>query len=165
MTSVRAGLATAKKATLGGAIKEYFTSVGNITTGEDDLFTYTTEANIFGTNGDNIKGQYSGRYAANANNKTIRLYFAGTALLDSGALANSDVGWRIDFTLIRVSATVVRYSVQFNYDGNANGVVAVGELTGLTLSGTNILKITGEATDTNDIVATMGTVTANPVSI
>lgn len=162
--SLRAGLST-KRATVGGGIKEYFTSVGNVTTGEDDLFTYTTEANIFGTNGDNIRGEYSGTTAANANTKTLKLYFAGTVLLDSGALLLSDNSWKFKFTIIRVSSTVVRYSVEFVYDGAATSVLKVGELTGLTLSGTNILKITGEATSTDDIVATMGTVTANPASI
>lgn len=165
LASIRAGLATAKQATLGGSIKEYFASVGNVGTGEDDLFTYTTEANIFGTNGDKIQGQYSGTTAANANNKTIKLYFAGTNILSSTALALNDKNWKMDFTLIRVSATVVRYTASFTYEGNTAEILEVGELTGLTLSGTNILKITGEATATNDIVATMGTVTANPVSI
>jgi len=162
--SLRAGLST-KRATVGGGIKEYFTSVGNVTTGEDDLYTYTTEANIFGTNGDNIKGQYSGTTAANANNKTFKFYFAGTNILNSGALALNDKNWKFTYELIRVSATVVRYSVQFDYEGNTATVLEVGELTGLTLSGTNILKITGEATATNDIVATMGVVTATPASI
>jgi len=165
LASVRAGLTTAKQATLGGAIKEYFTSVGNITTGEDNLFTYTTEANIFGTNGDNIEGEYSGTTAANANNKTFKFYFAGTNILNSGALALNDKNWKFSFKLIRVSSTVVRYSVQFTYEGNTAEVLEVGELTGLTLSGTNILKITGEATSTDDIVATMGVVTATPASI
>jgi len=165
LASVRAGLATSKQATLGGAIKEYFTSVGNVTTGEDDLFTYTTEANIFGTNGDNIEGEYSGTTAANGNNKTFKFYFAGTNILNSGALALNDKNWKFSFKLIRVSATVVRYSVQFTYEGNTAEILEVGELTGLTLSGTNILKITGEATATDDIVATMGTVTATPVSV
>lgn len=165
LASVRAGLATSKQATIGGAIKEYFTSVGNVTTGEDNLFTYTTEANIFGTNGDNIEGEYSGTTAANGNNKTFKFYFAGTNILNSGALALNDKNWKFSFKLIRVSATVVRYSVQFTYEGNTAEILEVGELTGLTLSGTNILKITGEATATDDIVATMGTVTATPVSV
>jgi len=164
LTSVRVGLST-KQATLGGSIKKYFTSVGNVTTGEDDLFTYTTEANIFGTNGDNIEGEYSGTTAANANNKTFKFYFAGTNLLNSGALALNDKNWKFTFTIIRVSSTVVRYSVEFDYEGNTATILEVGELTGLTLSGTNILKITGEATSTDDIVATMGTVKANPASV
>ncbi len=53
--------------------------------------------------------------------------------------------------------------VSFTTEGAALAAyTAVGELTGLTLSGTNILKITGQAAGvgaaSNDIVAKMGQV-------
>jgi hypothetical protein len=72
-------------------------------------------------------------------------------------------------TLIRVSATVIRYMISFATEGAALAAyTAVGELTGLTLSNTNILKITGQAAGigaaTNDIVAKLGTLSWYPAA-
>ncbi len=54
----------------------------------------------------------------------------------------------------------MRYSVSSNSISSPTPILSTGELTGLTLSGSNILKITGQAAGTgaatNDIVAKMG---------
>jgi hypothetical protein len=73
----------------------------------------------------------------------------------------------MEVLLVRVSSTVVRYSVKLNTTGaSASVYAAVGELTGLTLSNGNILKITGTAggvgAATDDIVAMLGTVSWHP---
>jgi hypothetical protein len=64
---------------------------------------------------------------------------------------------------MRVSATVVRYAVAMTLTGASLGAYAnVGELTGLTLSGANVLKVTGQAAGvgaaSNDLVAMLATV-------
>lgn len=163
---------TSKVATVGGKIKEFFTSVGNVGTGEDDLYTYTTEASILNTNGDEIEGSFGLELIDSAGTATrqVKLWFGGTAIFDTGALTitgNSDAV--INFTIVRVSATVVRYRVTLTTQGaSLAAYTSVGELTGLTLSNTNILKLTGEAAGigaaSNDIVAHNGSVYWWPTS-
>ncbi len=155
---------TSKTASVGGKIKDFITSVGNVGTGEDDLYTYTTEAGILAANGDEIDGSFGLEIVTSAGTATrqIKLWFGGTAIFDTTALlfgANSDAV--IAYSFIRVSSTVIRYRVTLTTTGaTLAAYTAVGELTGLTLSGTNIIKITGEAAGvgaaTNDIVAHNG---------
>lgn len=163
---------TSKVATIGGKIKEFITSVGNIGTGEDDLYTYTTEASILGTNGDEIEGNIGLKLIDSAGTATrqIKLWFGGTAIFNTGALiiaGNSDAV--INFSIIRVSSTVVRYRVTLTTQGaTLAAYTSVNELTGLTLSNTNILKLTGEAAGvgaaTNDISANNGSIYWYPAS-
>lgn len=154
---------------MGGVIKDFYASVGNVGTGEDDLYTFTTIANTLGTNGDKIEAEYGGTFVNSATaTREVKLYFAGTAIFDTGALTLSlSSAWTMFATVIRVSSTVVRYMVSFTTEGAALAAyTAVGELTGLTLSGTNIIKITGESAGvgaaSNDVVAVMGSISFVP---
>ncbi len=113
--------------------------------------------------GDKIEAEYGGTFVSSATaTREVKAYFGGTMIFDTGTLTLSlSSAWTMYVTLIRVSSTVVRYMVSFTTEGAALAAyTAVGEVTGLTLSGTNILKITGEAAGvgatTNDIVAMMG---------
>lgn len=168
----RAGSTASKMATIGGKIKEFFTDVGNVGTGEDDLYSYTTEANLFGVNGDTIEADFGGVFVSSATaTRQIKLWFGGTAIFDTGALTLSlSSSWNIYGVIVRVSATVVRYTISLTTQGAAlSAYTASGELTGLTLSGTNILKLTGESAGvgaaTNDIVAKVGVVRWYPAAI
>lgn len=161
-----------KKAGLWWKIKEYYTSVGNSGTAETDLYTYTTEANLLGTNGDNIEWEYGGVFVSSATaTRQVKLYFGWTVIFDTGALTLSlSSARKVDFNIVRVSNTVVRYMISLTTQGAALAAyTATGELTGLTLSSTNILKITGQASGvgaaSNDIVAMVGTVIWQPTSI
>lgn len=163
---------TSKMSTVGGKIKEYFTDAGNTTTTETDLYSYTTEAGLLSTNGTNIQSEFGGIFVSSATaTRQIRLYFGGTAIFDTGALTVSlSSQWTLYATIIRVSSTVIRYMVSMTTEGAALAAyTSSGELTGLTLSGTNILKITGQAASTgaatNDIVAKLGSVYYWPASV
>jgi len=93
-----------------------------------------------------------------ASTKQIKIYFAGSVIFDSGALTvTAAANVTVDITIIRVSSTVVRYIVNGSgLNTSTSSFSAVGELTSLTLSNTNILKATGTAAGgsaaTNDIV-------------
>ena len=170
-TQVKTG-AISKIAAVGGKIKEFYTDVGNVGTGEDDLYTYTTEASILGINGDMFEFDFGGVYVTSATaTRQIKLWFGGTAIFDTGALTLSlSSSWNIYGIIIRVSATVVRYTISLTTQGAAlSAYTASGELTGLTLSNTNVLKMTGEAAGvgaaTNDIVAKIGAVRWYPASV
>lgn len=163
--AVKAGTSTGQIAKAGGTIFTYTTDAGNSTTTETDLYSDSIPANTLATNKDKLEGRYGGTFVSSGTaTRQLRLYFGGTAIFDSGALSISlSASWDLEFLLARVSSTVVRYTVKLNTTGASASVYAsVGELTGLTLSNANVLKITGQAAGvgaaTGDIVAKVGSV-------
>lgn len=170
-TSLATGT-TSKLARVGGKIKDFITSVGNIGTGEDDLYTYTTEAGILLNNGDEIDGSFGGLFISSATaTRQLKMKFAGTTIFDSGALSiSTSSSWVMSYSIIRVSSTAVRYRINLSTQGaSLSAYTSVGEVTGLTLSNTNIIKITGESAGvgsaTDDVVAHNGSMYWSPSSI
>lgn len=148
---------------LGGTIFDHANDVGNVTTAETDLYSDTLAINTLAVNKDKVVAEYGGKFVSSGTaTRQIKIYFAGTVILDTGALTLSlSSAWTVYVALIRVSSTVVRYECSLTTQGAALAAyTSCDELTGLTLSNTNILKITGTAAGvgaaTNDIVAKMG---------
>lgn len=157
--------ASSSSVKVGGVLIDFITDAGNSGTTETDIYSYTTGASILGANGDKIDSIYGGIFVSSGTaTRQMKVYFGGTAIFDSGALSISgSAAWSLFVMIIRVSATVIRYSVALQTQGAAlSAYCSAGELTGLTLSNTNILKITGTAAGvgaaTNDIVAKLGTI-------
>lgn len=155
--------ASAIRMALGGSIVDYFTDV-TVGGAETDIYTKTLPANTFNVNGEKVIASYSGNFVTVGTQLTqLKVKFAGTTIWDSTGVAptTGTTSWRVYVELIRVSSTVIRYSVSLNTTG-ASGFVyeTSGELTGLTLSGTNILKITGTSSGvgsgSGDIIGKMG---------
>lgn len=148
----------------GGVIASFLSDVNNSGTGETDLFTYTTKANTLGANGESLEVLYSGTVNDATATTQFKVYFGGTVILDTTALTLSATGnWVAEVNIIRISSTVIRYTVTLHIPSAATSTTLVsGELTGLTLSNTNIIKITGTAGGagggSNDITAKMGTI-------
>ena len=152
-------------------IFDHYASVGNVGTGEDDLYSDTTAASQLSANGEKLEAEFGGTFVSSATaTREVKVYFAGTAIFDTGALTLSlSSAWTCYVAIIRVSATVVRYMVTFATEGAALAAyTSVGELTELTLSNTNVLKLTGEAAGvgaaTNDIVAMLGSISWVPAA-
>lgn len=150
---------------------DHFVNAGNGTTVETDLYSDTIAAGQLAANGDKLQAEYGGVFVSSATaTREIKIYFAGTQIFDTGALTLSlSSAWTAFVRVIRVSATVVRYMVEFTTEGAALAAyTAVGELTGLTLSGTAVLKITGQAAGvgaaSNDVVAKLGSVAFSPAA-
>lgn len=134
----------------GGTIFNSFTDTATTSTDgtEDDLYSYTTVANTFGTNGDKVVQTEHVSFVASATaSRRLRKYFAGTLIFDSGALTLSLGGeFTITTTIIRETSTVVRVSVAVTSTSASSLPYATyTRITGLTLTGTNILKTTGTA--------------------
>lgn len=160
-------------AAVGGTIFDHFVDAGNTTTTETDLYTDSIPANTFATNGDKIKAEYHGIFVQHATaTRELKVYFAGSVIWDSSAGTTNSAGYEWDVTVLltRVSSTVVRCSVTL-----ANSFLNISfdystytELTGLTLTGANVLKITGQAGSTgaasSDIVAKQGNVMYFPAA-
>lgn len=154
---------------LGGVLADHSADIGNSGTNETDLYTDTVPANAMDSNGDKLSAEYGGTFVASATaTKRIKIYFGGNVIFDSTALSLSlSSSWVVHSTLIRVSPTVMRHKVSFTTQGaTLSAYTSVGEVTGLTLTNDNILKITGTAggigAATNDIVAKLGTVSWMP---
>ncbi len=144
---------------------DHYTNAGNVTTGETDLYSDTIAAGQLASNGEKLEAEYGGVFISSGTaTRQVKLYFGGTVIFDSGTLTLSlSSAWTMYTVIIRVSASVIRYMISFTTEGAAlSAYTSVGELTGLTLSNTNILKVTGQAAGvgaaTNDIVAKLGSV-------
>lgn len=153
----------------GGSLFDIASSVQSTSTTETDLFTMTTAANTLFAIGDKIKASFSGTFVAHATaNRRLRVYFGGTAIFDTAALlfTSGTPFWQVDITIYRVSVGVINYTAVFKYATSPGssldlgGTTKNGQLGSLTLSSTNVFKLTGQAgaagAADGDIILTMG---------
>lgn len=76
--------------------------------GLDPLHNYSLPANSLRSDGDYLHGIAGGNFAANANNKRIRFSVGGTGVIDTGSInMPAAIGWRLNYTIVRLSATSV----------------------------------------------------------
>jgi len=148
-----------------------FADIGNIGTGEDDLFSHTIAASQLATNGDKLTSNMAGIFVSSATaTRRLKAYFGGTLIYDSSALSlSTSSDWDMKMIVLRESSTVVRCSVTVNTTTASSAPYCqYTRITGLTLSNTNVLKITGEAAGvgaaTDDIVAKLGTIVFVPAA-
>lgn len=163
---IKAGNQTSTIAKVGGIIFDHFIDAGNVTTGETDLYTDTLPGSMLNANGDKTSAVYAGLFVSSGTaTREIRVYFGGTLIFDTGTLsisAGADA-WTINVMVVRDTASSVRCSVWANVTGAAlNAFDAYTAVSGLTLTNTQIIKITGQAAGvgaaTNDIVAKLGSI-------
>jgi len=115
----------------------YGSVVGNVGGGEDDLIaTPVLWANALSYDGQTVTAMFHGSFAANANNKTLKIKFDGTTVVTSGAGAYQG-GWSAILQCVRTGVG----SQRLNATLWINGQVAFNGGTIIT-----------SATDTNDIV-------------
>lgn len=135
---------------VGGTIFNDFTTTSTSHTDgtEDDLYSYTTVANTFAINGDSVIENEHVQFVGSATaTRRLKKYFAGTLIFDSGSLTLSLGGdFILETIVIRESSTVVRVSVSVvTTSASSIPYATYTRITGLTLTGTNILKTTGIA--------------------
>jgi hypothetical protein len=147
-------------AKLGGAVFDHYADAGNSGTSETDLYSDTLPAGLLGTNGDKLEVFYAGTFVSSGTaTRQLLLKWAGTAILDTGALTVSlSSAWTLWGQIIRESSSIIRCACSLTTEGAALAAYTqYTRITGLTLSNTQVLKITGTATGvgaaTNDIVA------------
>jgi hypothetical protein len=138
--------------------------VANTAAGENDLFTTTLSAGRLGSNGDRIEARYFGKETLpSVNTLTIRIYFGGTQIYSDSGVTGTP--WEYRVSVLRVSSTSVRCEVKGGKSGSAD-TVTITDIAGLTLSNTQIIKITGQSSGggTSEITAQGGTVDYIPHS-
>ena len=127
-------------------------ATGNVTTGEDDLYSVALAANFLTVNGDEVVLEIAGTFAANANNKTIKVKFGGTTVFDTTALAFNAGSWFIRTTIVRTGASAQKAITEWSSSNTTllstcnYTTAAIDTTAGITFS------VTGEGTNTNDIV-------------
>lgn len=139
----------------GGATKvliplfAHYTTSGTSSVAETDLYSDTLAAGQLAANGDTIYVDFTTQYAPGAATRRVRLYFGGTVIYDSTAIAgpgNSTLTGRA--TIVREDASTVRCSVQIVVSAagySTSTVASYTSITGLTLSNTQIVKLTGQS--------------------
>lgn len=126
------------------------TNVGNVGAGVDDLMSYTLPAGTMAADGDTIEITAWGKYAANANNKTIALDIDGQVEFTTGTLAANDTDWRLSATYTRVSATTQKINTGFlRQIATCRATTNDGAA---TMANAIVIKITALGTSDNDIV-------------
>lgn len=140
-------LALAVKAEI--SLFDDFADANNSTTSETNLITQTLAANQLVTNGDKVFMEAGGIFTGAATaTQELKVYFGGTVIFDSGALSIGAVtsNWEVFVMVMRESSTVVRCITTYSSSSAALSVTTTyTRVTGLTLSGTNVFKITGQA--------------------
>lgn len=157
---------------VGGTLFDHFASVGNVGTGEDDLYSDTLAVSTLAVNGDKVDAWYQGTFTgAAASTQELRIYFGGTKIYDSGALSIGVAtdNWTAHVLVIRESSSVVRCSVSISTDfATLFPYSTYTRITGLTLSNTQVLKLTGEAAGVgaadNQVVSTLGSEKFEPAA-
>jgi len=131
------------------------TSVGNVGTGEDDLISTTIPASLLAKTNDVLEVEALFTFAANANAKTVKLYFGSTAIYSSGAQNQNGGSLLVRARIVRTgAATQITFA---NAVGSASSLYGTECQTAApteTLSSTVVVKATGEATSDNDIQET-----------
>src|SRR5262249_8207016 len=158
--STMANVPTGTSVTLGGQYQQNVSTVGSVGSSETDLHSYTIAANVLANDGDSIDCNIGGQFAANANNKRVRMYFGGTLILDTSAIAFYNSQWSMFVSVIRISSSAVFCNIIGGGTGSGTNIVFPNNITvtGLSFTGTLILKATGTATSNNDVTATASVV-------
>jgi hypothetical protein len=157
---------------IGGVLFDHFADANNGTTVETDLYADTLIASTFATNGDKLEAQYGGSFVGDVTStQRLRAYFGGTLIFDSGALGIgvTTAYWNMLVTCVRESSSIVRCTVSLTTSfATLNAYAAYTKVTGLTLTNTQVLKITGQSAGasgaSNQITAREGYVEFKPAA-
>ncbi len=139
---------------LGGRLITDNTAIGNITSGEDNLITFTLQKNTLHNDGDVIEIIAYGTTATNGNNKTIKLIIGSTTLFSTGVLAFNNKSWCMRSTITRTSSATQQAITTFSGD------LSLLTTTATFVSGTEdfttnlIIKCTGTSgsSTTDDVI-------------
>lgn len=136
---------------LGGLLTSDTTSASNSGTGQTNLISYILKGNNLQNNGDVLKIEAWGVYAANSNNKTVTLEFGSQTILTTGIIAANDGAWKIEATIIRTAAATQEIIAEI-ISGNASVADSVTRTAGTqTLSNDITIKCTATGGASNDV--------------
>ena len=126
-------------------------------TTETSLYSTTVAANTIGSDGDTIEFTAWGQFAANNNNKTLRMKINGITIASNSTQVNpNNLSFMIRYTGIRTGSAAQNGIVEIIFEDLATETVIVNETEDFTTS--MIYEITGEngTAVLNDIVLNSG---------
>lgn len=134
---------------------------GNTGTGEDLLMGVAVGSGLLANDGDYILMTVSGTFAANNNNKTVKVHFnqsgSPVELFSSGAVAFNDGFWHFSVEIVRTGGTFQKCSVVFHANSTGGTPQDVHktifrETTQDPSLATLQIVVTGEGTSNDDVV-------------
>jgi len=114
---------------------------------DDTLFSYTLPANAMDANGRTVIIDAFGKFAANGNNKTVKLWFGTSLVFSSGVLTNNNVGWAARLIVGRTGAAT-QIGQGTGMAGSTPFPVPIPPAGTETLSGAVVIKVTGASPTT-----------------
>lgn len=135
--------------TVGDLSKQFSAAgIGNGADATDDtLFTYSLPANSLDATGRQIVIEAFGKFAANGNNKTVKLWFGTTMVFSSGVVTTNNLGWWAMMRLTKTGAST-QIGIGFGVGGAAIWSVAVPMAGTETDTGAITIKVTGASPTT-----------------
>jgi hypothetical protein len=125
--------------------------VSNVSTTETDLYTYTMPANALSANNQSVRVTCWGNFAANANSKTVNLYFGSTLIGAMAGLVDSGTSWCVVATVVRTGAATQNRMAYPNHGGTMS--MQTGTANQDTTAAI-IVKVTGTSgTGSGDVTA------------
>lgn len=154
------------RARVPGVLKTVQSDTGNVGAGEDTLHTYTLPASGLNADGQAVEIETMVTFAANANSKRVKVHFGATAVYDSTAQAQNGGALVVRARIVRTGATTQRASAIAVGDAATALFADAAQYTtpGETLSGTVVVKVTGEGVADNDIVNAMTVISWTPAN-
>jgi len=119
-------------------------------TSETTLFTTGIDFNTLSKLGTSLLIFACGTTGANANNKTIKMYFGGTEIFNTGAFAGNNISWTLQGEVVRNGGAAQICWTQFMGSATLTSAVNVVNTT-VSLTTQQELKITGTGTASGDV--------------
>lgn len=119
---------------------------------ETDLLTTNIDVGTLAKQSSSILLFACGTTGANANNKTIKLYFGSTEIFTTGAFAGNDIDWTLQAEIVRNGATAQITWAQFFGSATLTSKIQAGTAT-VNLAEIQPITLTGTGTATGDVTA------------
>ncbi len=135
----------------GGIVWSQYGNAGNVSTNETTVATYSAGANNLSTNGDGYFFRAWGAFAANGNNKRIRVYAGASGLFDTGVVTTSGGYFQLEGRFYRTGTNA--QSFNWVYD-TSSGPTHTQQMNSSALTSVNacVFTITALGGATDDII-------------
>lgn len=149
-----------------GTTTNFLGGTQNSGTGGTTVDAYVVPGNVITNAGDTLVRTIGVTFAAHSATKQVQVYFAGTKIIDTGAIANTgsgSVSLRCEVTVVN-NTTLTSETIAYNCMGVATGtgntpIASVGKISGVDVTGATsgqpnfyIVLTAGSGGSTGDIV-------------
>lgn len=135
------------------ALFAFVTDATTTGTASETLYDGEIAANTLLNNGEAVKFEAAGTFAANANDKAIFVEVGGMQIGDATGTAYNNVDWSIDGMLIREDADTLKFVIEQTVN-NAAVVIDAGKINSLDFTGVIDFTLRGRTpTNAGDLTA------------